>query len=463
MTAFDVAVVGAGPAGIGAAVRASELGLRTVLLEEGRSPGGQVYRPSSVGPSRKQDGGDALRARLRASDVEVSLDVLVWNVSPGYTLDVMGPTGGGRIDARTLIVATGTHERFVPIPGWTLPGVLGLGAATVLMKSQHILPGHNVVVAGAGPLLLVVAAMILESGGRVAALVDVNGTADWSARVPSMLARPALAWQGLRWWSRIALSGTPALRRQKVTAIEGDDVVRAVRVATVDTRWKSKSEAHRTIECDAVCYGYGLCPSTDITRLLNVPHRFAPELGGWIPAVARDGLYVVGDAAGVRGAAAAPISGEIAALEAAHALGRMGAVELERQRRPLVEALERTSRFATAMSALTEIRDGLIEDIDADTIVCRCEDVTRGAIDAAVGAGCRDINQVKAATRCGMGPCQGRMCGDAATSIVASTVGSREAVGQLTARPPLRPIPTGVLTEGEYGYDDIELSERAPT
>ena len=464
MSEFDVAIVGAGPAGMGAAVRAAELGLRAILVEEGKAPGGQVYRPSTVGASRKKDAGDELRARLAASSATVELDWLVWNVSPGYSLDVMTPTGGRRVAARALVVATGTHERFVPVSGWTLPGVIGLGAATVLMKSQHILPGTNVVVAGAGPLLLLVASMILEGGGRVAALVDVNGVRDWSSRSLTMLARPELVWQGAKWWARVVRSRTTVLRRHKVVAIEGDEAVQGVKVVPVDDRWKaSGGESATTVAADAVCFGYGLCPSTDITRLLNVPHRLVPELGGWVPVVDRDGLYVVGDAAGVRGAAAAPVSGEIAVLEAAHYLGRLGDDELERERGPLAKELERTSRFATAMSALTVVRDGLIDDVSPETIVCRCEDVTRAAIDASVAAGCREINQVKAVTRCGMGPCQGRMCGDAAASIVASVVGSREVVGQLTARPPLRPIATRALTDGDYDYEDLVISERAPT
>ena len=198
-----------------------------------------------------------------------------------------------------------------------------------------------------------------------------------------------------------------------------------------------------------------------MTRLLGVAHRFAPELGGWIPEVDVEGLYVVGDAAGVRGAAAAPVSGAIAALDAAHALGRIDSSRLAREKAPLVNEHERASRFASAMSSLAEIRPGLVEDIASDTVVCRCEDVTRGQIDDAVAAGCFDVNQVKAATRCGMGPCQGRMCGDAAAAIVVLDGGSREQVGQLTARPPFRPLTTEALT-GSFDYDDIVMPEHAP-
>ena len=204
MSSFDVVVIGGGPAGMGAATRASSLGLRTVLIEEGPATGGQVYRPlpAPFSTAGKEHPGDALRRQLRASEATVLLGHAVWNVSDGYRVDVVGPRGTERVDATALILATGTHERFVPVKGWTLPGVIGLGAATVLMKSQHILPGRNVVVAGAGPLLLLVAAMILEAGGRVAALVDLNGVTDWAARLPVMLSRPDLIWQGSQWWSR---------------------------------------------------------------------------------------------------------------------------------------------------------------------------------------------------------------------------------------------------------------------
>lgn len=472
MTPYDIIVIGGGPAGMAAATRAAGLGLHTALIEQGPEPGGQVYhpQPAQFQPTPGSHPGDALRKQLRASAATVLVDHTVWNVGigSGYRVDVVGPQGTKQLEARTLILATGTHERFVPVTGWTLPGVLGLGAATVLMKSQRILPGRNVVVAGAGPLLLLAAAMILEAGGRVAAFVDVNGFTDWSAPLPAMLSRPDLLWQGSRWWARLVRSGTPVFRRHVVAEIEGRDAVEGVRLARVDCTWRASTETATTIGADTVCIGYGLSPSTDMTRLLNVGHRLAPELGGWVPELDesfqtdREGLYVVGDGAGVRGAAAAPLSGELAALSAAHAMERIDRDQLERSRIPLLKKLRRAARFALAMSGLTQMRAGLVANISGDTVVCRCEDVTRAQIDDAVAAGCRDINQVKAATRCGMGPCQARMCGDAATSIMASTLGSLSQVGQLTARPPFRPVATKALT-GSFHYDDIVMTEHAPT
>lgn len=470
MNAVDVAVIGAGPAGMGAAIRASSLGLRTALIEETAEIGGQVYRPVPRGFTvrAKRSPADALRARLRASDVTFMLERSVWSLRDGYRVDLVGARGTESLDARVVVLATGTFERFIPVRGWTLPGVIGLGAATVLMKSQQILPGRNVVVAGAGPLLLLAAAMIVEGGGRVAALVDLNRASDWTAHWPALMSRPDLMWQGARWWARLALAGTPVLRRHTVCAIEGGDTVGAVRVAPVDDNWSPRTSESRRIAADAVCIGHGLCPSTEMTRLLGASHRFAPALGGWVPEVDENqrtdkaGLYVVGDAAGVRGAAAAPLSGELAALAAAHALGSIDSERFAREKAPLAGALARASRFGSVMSALTRMRSGLVEAIEGDTIVCRCEDVTRERIEEAVSAGCRDINQVKAATRCGMGPCQGRMCGDAATALMALTVGSREAVGQLTARPPFRPVDTATLT-GSFDYEDIAMDERAPT
>ena len=145
MSSFDVVVIGGGPAGMGAATRASSLGLRTALIEEAAATGGQVYRPmpSQFRSTGKEHPGDALRRELLASETKVFLEHAVWNLSDGYHIDVIGPRGTERIDTRTLILATGTHERFVPVKGWTLPGVIGLGAATGLMKSQQILPGRN--------------------------------------------------------------------------------------------------------------------------------------------------------------------------------------------------------------------------------------------------------------------------------------------------------------------------------
>ena len=194
---YDVAVLGGGPAGMAAATEAARAGARTVLLEESLAPGGQVYRkPAFDGPrDADQRHGDALRASLAASGAEVLTGVRVWGlgggplVTEGHAPFVLNGLGA-EVSARALILATGTHERIIPFPGWTLPGVLGLAAATILLKAQGVLPGRRVVVAGQGPLLYAVAAKIIAGGGQVVAIADAAMMGEWARALPRLAARP---------------------------------------------------------------------------------------------------------------------------------------------------------------------------------------------------------------------------------------------------------------------------------
>lgn len=172
MTPADLVVIGAGPAGTTAACAASEAGLAVTLIDEAPAAGGQVYRAppiERIGPAAKsadQHAGDRLRAALTASTVDFRPGRRVWSISGQFRVDAIGPAGTETITAPRLIAATGAHERVVPFPGWTLPGVIGLAAATVLLKAQAMVPGPRVIVAGCGPLLAAVAAKIVKGGER---------------------------------------------------------------------------------------------------------------------------------------------------------------------------------------------------------------------------------------------------------------------------------------------------------
>jgi len=475
----DIAVVGAGPAGIRAALTADRLGLRVTLLDEAEAPGGQVYRavPDALRPETGEGvgadlrAGDSLRARLAESSVDARLERRVWSIlaeDARFRIDALGPDDPEIYRVRAIIAATGTCERVVPFPGWTLPGVFGLAAATILLKSQRILPGHRTVVAGAGPLLMLVAAAILKAGGTVAAVIDLAGRPEWLRCLPAMIGRPDLFGRGLGWQLALRRKRVPILHRYTVLRAEGRDGLERVTVCPVDATGRPvPNGSARTFEADALTVGHGLTPAIEISRLLRAEHRFDRDRGGWIADADRDGrtsvpgLYVAGDGAGVRGAAAAEIQGDLATLAAGQDLGVLSDRDHARHAGPLRREHRRAARFGDALARLTALRPGQVAAIPTETIICRCEDVTRAEIDAAIEKGADDVNQLKHFTRCGMGPCQGRMCGETVTEILALRLGSRAAVGMWTARTPIRPIPLDAIL-GRFEYADIPIPPPAP-
>lgn len=473
-TSFDVAILGAGPAGAEAACVAARLGLSTVVIDEASAAGGQVYRaPAAPAPEGDcyQAEGDALRAKLAQSAATFRAGERVWNIArksdcAGQLFDIstIGTRGLGTVQARSLIVATGATERFYPRPGWTLPGVIGLAAATILLKSFKVLPGSRTVVAGAGPLLSLVAHLIIEAGGHVAAIVDVSPLNEWIRLIPRMAARPDLLARGVAWQLEVARHRVPVYRGYDVTRVFGAISVEAVEIACLD---RDRHRRPLTLDADALCLGYGLTPATEVYRLLDARHTYVPERGGWIPELddaqrtSVPFLYGAGDGAGLLGAAAAPLTGTAAALAAAADLGAINDSRYRNEASEVRGRLAKASRFGAAMASVARPRPTLIEDIDDSTIVCRCEDITAGEIRAAIKEGAQNINALKFATRCGMGPCGGRVCGEAAASLMQCHGIERTRIGQFTARPPLRPISLGDVT-GDFEYSDIPLPEPAP-
>lgn len=469
----DILVIGGGPAGMAAAATAARHGAHATLIDEQARPGGQVYRamPASfavagdLGPDHAA--GEALRAELAASGARLALGERVWNVRPGFRVDTLARDGPRRYEAPAVIIATGTTERHVPFPGWTMPGVIGLAAATIMLKAQRLLPGRRVVVAGSGPLLAAVAYGIVKSGGDVVAVIDAAKRAEWLRQGPRLLARPDLLMRGSAWMAALRRKGVPWLFGHVVTAARGgSQQVEAVEIAALDREGKPAS-TRRPLDCDALAIGYGLVPNCDLARLLGAPHAYRAERGGWIAARDDDlrsslpGLYLAGDGAGISGAVAAEIEGRLAALAALADLGTLSAREAAGLAAPLRTHRRRAARFGSAMAELMAARPALYGAIAAGCTVCRCEDVPRAEIDAAIDAGARDVNQLKAWTRAGMGPCQGKICGEAVASLVAEHVGSRQAAGMFTARPPLRPLPTEALI-GTFDYADIPIPKPAP-
>ncbi len=482
--AFDTIVIGAGPAGAEAAITASGYGHRVVVIDEQLAAGGQVWRAPVAGWAGNVDAearlGAALRDRLERSTVQRRFGHRVWSVTHSrgiridgtpaedFRVDALGPDGPVAFTAPSLVVATGAHERVVPFPGWTLPGVIGLAAVTVLLKSHGVAPAQRVVVAGCGPLLAAVTAGLLKAGVTVLAVADLAPRRDWLRRLPAIASQPTLALRGFGWAANAALSRVRLLPSYGVRRAEGDDQVRRVVLGPVTADGTPSPGPEQAFDVDALIVGHGLTTASEVTRLLRAEHCYDRLRGGWIPVVNErfetsiPGLYAIGDGAGIRGSAAASLAGRRVGVDLGFAIGALQGEDAAAAAGSIERDLAKLAAFSDAMASLMAQRPAHVGAIATETIVCRCEDVTRGEIDTAIKAGADEINQLKHFTRCGMGPCQGRYCGDTVQELMAQRLGvTRDAIGQWTGRPPLRPVPLGALL-GDFAYDDIPIPEPAP-
>lgn len=451
---YDVIVIGAGPAGANAAIEASELGFSVLMIDEKSAAGGQVWRNKSSSiieapETETSIKGDALRDAVNSSNVDVKFDMRVWHIEKcDHIWNIH--TENDVLTSKFLVIATGAHERVLPIPGWTLPGVMGLAGATALFKEHMMVPGNKTVVAGSGPLLFYVASEIERLGGHVEAVISVNSRIDWLKSLPTMIMQPKLLWQGFKWvlsfYRKTSWQAAPV-------EFDGDQSVRSVTIKNVDNEWSPIGTA-KVIEADSVCYGYGLIPAIEASRLAGADHHYDETLGGWVPTIDEMGrtsvigLHVCGDNAGILGALAAPIRGKNAAqaLKSAGVFYDIGSVK----------------PFGKAMTALSIPRKGMLDLVSQKTEVCRCEGVTREEIEHEITTGAQSPNAIKSGTRCGMGPCGGRFCAEAQAMINGNITGqSREEIGLPTARPPLRPMPMDEITES-LNYDDLPIPGVSP-
>ncbi len=434
----DVLVLGAGPAGISAALEARAQGLATLLLDENAAPGGQVHRgakASATGPGAGQArAGAALATRLAASAVERRFRAVLWAIEPGPVAFFSEHGAAQKIEAGQIILATGTTERALPIPGWTLPGVMGVGAAQILLKSAGLLPEGRVWLAGQGPLLWLYAAQALARGGHIAGIVDMSERQPRAlAHLPLALLAPGYLARGLSWMRQVR-ARVPVFRTRSIAA-EGEGRLERVIIGG------------QTHAADTLLLHDGVVPNTQVTRAIQgLSHRF--RAGAWEPVsddhgrTSIPGILVAGDGAGIFGAEAAALSGRIAALQAAQALGRFGPEQRDALAGPLIMQRARQRAPRRFLDALFP---PLPPPADAVTL-CRCEEVSAGRVREAVALGCLGTNQLKAFTRAGMGPCQGRVCGPLLHAAVADARGAAPAdVAPLRTRFPTKPLTLGEL------------------
>ena len=442
MSGHDLAIVGAGPAGMAAALEGAALGLAVLVLDEQDAPGGQVFRAvekASGDPALAGDyatGGAALvRAFRAARGVAYRPGTTLWHVDTGTLhLSLLRDGVAEEAEAPHLLLVTGAQERPVPIPGWTLPGVMGAGAAQILLKTAGAVPAGPVVIAGQGPLCWLIAGPVtLLETRRVSATAAALGAGGlWAGR--------GLLLKGLALMREARARGLRVVRKVRGLQALGDGRVEHV-------RWDGG-----TIPCATLLLHEGVIPSTHVSRALGLEHRWdaaqlcwRPALDGWGMSSHR-GIAVAGDGGGIGGWEAAVATGRLAALDAACRLGRIDATERDRRAVPHRAALGRALALRPFLDRLYAPAPEVLAPADDSTLVCRCEEITAGQVRAAARLGATGPNQAKAYLRAGMGPCQGRMCGTTVAALIAAERGIPvEQAGALRPRAPFKPLTVGAL------------------
>jgi D-hydroxyproline dehydrogenase subunit alpha len=411
MSGCEVLVVGAGPAGMSAAAAAAEAGCRVRIIDDNASPGGQIWRgfksSSDGGPTRFS----SLTRRLVTERIEVMAGTRVVAAPAQGVLRVESDAGCSDVRFDELILATGARERFLPFPGWTLPGVLGAGGLQAMVKAGLPIAGKRVVIAGSGPLLLAVAANLATHGAKVAGLFEQAPLGRLMRFGVSLAAHPWKVAEGAQY--RVVLGSAAYRLNSWITRANGSGRLQSVMVSVAGKT--------REVGCDYLGCGFHLVPNLELPRLLGcaVEDGYVRVDAAQLSSVPN--IYCIGELTGIGGLDKALVEGEIAGLAAA---GRSAA--------HLYSHRDKQLRFAQRLNAAFAPRAELRALALPETIVCRCEDVRRSALES-MGNG----RETKLHTRCGMGPCQGRVCGPATSFLFGWDSES--------VRPPLTPARTGTL------------------
>lgn len=426
----EVLVVGAGPAGIAAATAAATHGRRTILLDDNTAAGGQIWRePANASRNKRSKAQSIAVTAFLSSDAELLPGRRVVDTPQQGVLSALVQTPGGArredFEWDKLILATGARERFLPFPGWTLPGVFGVGGLEALVKGGFPVSGKRVVIAGTGPLLLAVGSHLRQSGAEIVTIAEQAPRRQLLKFLSSLAAHPSKLFEGAR--LRVAVGRAPFRAACWVVSVDRNQSLRSNPLSVQLTDGKRTWSE----QCDLLACGFNLVPKTELAALLGCTFQ------GDFVQVDREqqtslaNVLCAGEPTTIGGLDAALMQGTIAGLVAAGELQKASALFARR---------DKQSIFARNLESAFRLRPELRSLPGPDTIVCRCEDVRFSQLQGRVS-----WTDAKLATRCGMGPCQGRVCGPAVQTIFGWQPNS--------VRPPLFPVPLSVLSSDDHSIE----------
>ena len=473
----ELVIVGAGPAGMAGAVAAAEHGIDVLVIDEQAQGGGQIFRrpPASFGvkanygPYRWAEQLIARfesHPRIRTMFRSTAYGVLRDRDASGMQLQigVSGDGHGETVAAGRLLIATGAYDMPVAFPGWTLPGVMTVGAAQSLLKSQKVLAGRRIILAGSHPLLLIAAEQLMDAGAQIAEIAFARGLPSVSEAAKAIPAAPghlAVFAEAARATAKLVARGVKISTRTIVTEALGKSSLRGAKLSRVDRNWRPVGTS-RELDGDLLLLGYGFSPSTELARQAGCEMLWSSKLGGWVVrhdasfATSAESIYIAGEPTGVAGAEQSWAEGWHAGLNIAYSLG-VRTQELTKALAASEIHLTKSARFSSVVQNMFEPNRHALAHLSApkETIVCRCELVTSERIDEVL-----DLNPflssssaLKLECRSGMGPCQGRYCEGTVSARIAEARNSDiESSGYFTAHFPIKPV----VLNAYQGLDDSQ-------
>ena len=459
----NVVIIGAGPAGLSASLAAAAAGAPVLLIDSNPRLGGQYWRMSADDFQDQHnqhfdlDTGLLLINAVKArKEIEVWSGAQIWsatNKDGKNTLRVIYQGKERIVNTENLILCTGAYDRTLPFPGWDIPGVMTPGGVQSLLKGHGVLAGKRVVVAGSGPFLLPVAAGVVKAGGSVVALLEANKSRRWLTSFFVLLENISKIKEAFYYIKTISEAKVRARFGQAVIAAHAasNGELESVDIAKIDRNFRIKKV--QNIKCDVAAIGWGFTADTSLAGSLGCNQLVAKDDGVvvWVDSEQQTsipGVFAAGEITGIGGSDLSMAEGVIAGISAAKFVGcNVEVLKAHRKRRA------KRQRFANALIKAYPIKPGWKSWLRDETIICRCEEVCLSDLKHSINElGATDSRTAKLLTRCGMGLCQGRICGRFVVDLVANELNlSPTDTDRISAvnRPIITPIPLGVLALGE--------------
>lgn len=455
----DFIVIGSGPAGLAAAITAAKVGLRVTVIGEDATIGGQIFRQLMPPLKFHERGFDIqeekifmkLRNEWEQLNIQFFNKAIVWAVFDDKVVALNNPEYS-LLKTKRLLISEGAYETPVAFPGWTLPGVMTLGAIQTLLKGQGVVPAGKIVVAGTGPLLYYTASQLLNNGAYVKGIIEAASFAQVSSWAGRLWRAPGILAKGFKYIATIKKNRIPIYFSSVVKEARGDERLREIEYVKVNHLWKPETGTEQRMKADVLCMNFGFTPSTQLSHMVGCAHSCDSKVRGWIPIfnssfeTTQGGVFVAGDGTGIGGAKIAILQGRIVATEVARQLGAIKDIEAASLFGRLKRQISHHRWYQNFLNKIYSFRPGLLDLLTDDTLICRCEEVNYRMVSDAIKKGSASIEQIKRLTRIGMGKCQGRFCYPSLVGIL-SRIKTQEQLTRedFSARPPVRPIPLGEL------------------